>query len=135
MAELLIMARDKDAHPDPYVDVRRLKRGDVLCVKPDGWRWSPRELSNPAWRIVRVAGLPDSIAQTFLNPERGDPLVDRMLRQREAEFDLGHADIPAGVRAKLADDSRATPVVVLSSVVGRRLRKQRERLQDPAVIG
>jgi len=135
MAELLVRVRDKESHPDPYVDVQRSKRGDVIVACPDGWQWSHAERTNPDWRIVRVLGLPDSIAQSFLTPERGDPKVDRMLRRREASFDLDHAELPARVREYLADDSRAQSSIVLSAIIGRKLRKQRVRLVDPAVIG
>lgn len=135
MAELLIRVRDKEASPDPYQDAKRSKRGDVIAVCPDGWAWSHREQTNPEWRIVRILGLPMSVAESFVTPERGDPRVDRMLRRREAEFDFDHADLPQRVREYLADDSRARPSIVLSAIVGRKLRKQRERLQDPAVIG
>lgn len=135
MAELLIRVRDKEAHPDPYVDAKRSKRGDVIAACPDGWKWSHAERTNPDWRIVRILGLPMNIAETFMSPERGDPRVDRMLRRREASFDFDHADLPARVREYLADDSRAQPSIVLSAIVGRKLRKQRARLVDPAVIG
>lgn len=135
MAELLIRVRDKDPHPDPYVDVQRSKRGDVIAACPDGWQWSHKERTNPDWRIVRVLGLPMNIAETFMSPERGDPKVDRMLRRREAAFDLDHAELPARVREYLDDDSRAQPSIVLSAIIGRKLRKQRARLADPAVIG
>ncbi len=135
MAEFLIRVRDKEAHPDPYVDVQRSKRGDVIAVCPDGWAWSHAERTNPGWRIVRVLGVPMAIAETFTTPERGDPKVDRMLRRREAGFDFGHPDLSARVREYLADDSRAQESIVLSAGIGRKLRKQRERLADPAVIG
>ena len=135
MAELLIRVTDKAAHPDPYIDVQRSKRGEVIVACRDGWQWSHREKTNPEWRIVRVPGLPDWFVESLMNPERGDPLVDRMLRRREAEFDLDSPHLPQNVRDYLADDTRAKPSIVISAVLGRKLRKQRERLQDPAVIG
>lgn len=135
MAELLVRIRDKEPHPDPYIDVKRSKRGDVIAVAPDGWRWGRDELRNPDWRIFKIPGLPMDIAQSFLTPERGDPLVEKMLRRREASFDLDSAELPQRVRDFLADDSRSSPAIVISAIVGSKLRKLRQRLADPAVLG
>lgn len=39
---------------DKGVSAFSSKRGDVIAACPDGWNWSPSELSNPDWRIVSV---------------------------------------------------------------------------------
>lgn len=46
--EALIRVADKGVGEDCS------KAGDVISICPDGWPWSPAELSNPDWRIVRV---------------------------------------------------------------------------------
>lgn len=32
----------------------RAKPGDVICVCPDGWAWSPAEREHPGWVIVQI---------------------------------------------------------------------------------
>ena len=51
------------------------KAGDVICICPDGWQWSPAELANPDWRIVRVNIL-QTQADAFLS-RANNPLVKR----------------------------------------------------------
>lgn len=70
MAELLVRVVDK-THPDAAADVGCLKRGDVIAVCPDGWRWGNAELRNPAWRILRVPGAPEAF-DALLSPEVPD---------------------------------------------------------------
>lgn len=51
---------------DKGVAVTCSKRGDVLSACPDGWAWSPEELTNDAWRIVSVNVL-QSTVEAFLS--------------------------------------------------------------------
>lgn len=62
MAELLIRVVDKRSG-SAEADRRLLQRGHVVVVVADGWQWGRGELSDPAWRILRVPGLqPDDLA-------------------------------------------------------------------------
>lgn len=135
MAELLIRVRDKESHPDPYVDVQRSKRGDVIVACPDGWNWSHEERTNPDWRIVRIPGLPQDEVDALVAPESGDRRLNPMLRRRAHSFDLDSADLPKAVRDAVADDKRSKAVVTVSAVIGRRMRKRKPPAVDPAVIG
>lgn len=59
MCEVAIRVLDK-TEPNHPLRAFRSQRGDVIDVRPDGWRWTQRELTSPAWRFVRLPGLPES---------------------------------------------------------------------------
>lgn len=61
------------------------KAGDVIAICPDNWPWSPAELTNPDWRIVRVNIL-QAQADAFL-AKANSPLVVRR-REWRVEFSL-----------------------------------------------
>lgn len=105
MAELLVRVVDK-VNSDPYLDVHCTKRGDVIAVCPDGWRWGSGELNNPAWRIVKLPGVTVSQASVFLGPEiETDPThPNRMRRNRAFKIDVDAlGDMPAGPRLHRRD--------------------------------
>ena len=130
MAEFLIRVQDKLNLDSPFSDVKCLKRGDVVCVCPDGWRWSDRERTLPFWRIVKVPDMMISEAEAFLTPEPGDPVTNKMLQRRAFRFDLSLLD-PAFV----ADDSRKAPFVVTDALNARDAKVLKPAISDPAVIG
>ena len=66
------------------------KAGDVISICPDGWQWSPAELSNPDWRIVRVNIL-QTQADAFLS-RANNPLVKR---RREWTIDFSKLPNPS----------------------------------------
>ena len=54
MAELLIKATDA-VHSDEIEDLRGCyKKGYVVVVKPDGWKWGKEELNKEKFYILRV---------------------------------------------------------------------------------
>lgn len=136
MCELLIRARDK-VNDDPQLDAKCYKRGDVVAVVEDGWQWGRVELASPEWRILQLPNVSVEQAQAFVAEEvEDDPAQpSRMLRRRGWAFDL--EALPAAVRAWLADDSRKTPTrrVNLTAPQILALRKRKQRLRDPDVIG
>lgn len=87
MAELLIRVVDKVNANDADANMRLLKRGDVVDVRPDGWGWSALELSSPWWCLVRVPGASVDDLAVFLSPETGPP-GSKTLRPRANSFDL-----------------------------------------------
>jgi hypothetical protein len=138
MCELLIRVRDK-VNDDPYLDARCFKRGDVVVVVDDDWQWGREELRNPDWRIVRLPNVSTAQAAAFLGEEMDeDPQQpSRALRRRGWSFDLAAASLPAAFRAWLADDSRASPArqINLTAQQLLALRRAKQRLRDPSVIG
>lgn len=104
MAEILL--RIIDSGPD----APHSKRGDAIAICPDGWNWSPRELSNPDWRIVRVVGLSESVELDLITPE---PQVDsadlapKLFRLWKVDVDT---KLPSQVRNFLARARTGTTV-------------------------
>jgi hypothetical protein len=50
-----ILVRVVDKHPVESPDYEASsQRGDVIVVCPNGHPWSPAELTNPDWRIIRA---------------------------------------------------------------------------------
>lgn len=68
MAEVLIQFVDKVPSTDPkYVENYRI--GDVIDIKPDGWGWTPRELTNPSWRVIKLPGIDPALLDVLLGVE------------------------------------------------------------------
>lgn len=76
--EALVWVVDKphnDARQNPY----QYQRGHVIVLRPDGWAWSVRERTDPAWRIIRVAGAPSDF-QELIDSERPELSPDALKR-------------------------------------------------------
>ena len=133
MCELLILALNK-VSPDPYRDSKLYKRGDVICVQPDGWLWGKQELANPLFRIVKVPGVSLEQASAFLGSEHDvDPTnPSRLLQNRAFRIDL---DALPGAAA-LTDQKRKNPLhkVTLTAVQLLTFKIAKEKLADPNVF-
>lgn len=82
--EVLVRVVDKGAALDCS------KRGDVIAICPDGWAWSPAELTNPDWRIVRVPILQTTADALLTTPQpTGGPQV-----QRRREYYVDFSQLP-----------------------------------------
>lgn len=134
MAELLVRVRDK-VSPDPYLNVRLTKRGDVIVVMPDGHDWAADELRNRDWRIVKVPGLSMVEAEAMTVEEPHDPERSRMMLRRWFRLDVDSVDLPQRARQVIADDSRAAPTFDLTLQQLRAAKLQKSPVADPAVIG
>lgn len=137
MAELLVRVVDKTNPDDPYLDAQLTKRGDVICVQPDGWPWGIEELKNPDWRIIKLPGIdPDKLASLLAPEIDADPLKpSRVLQRRAFRLDLDHAALH-GARAVLDDAERAEPAkelaLPLATLLAARVRNP--KLQDPNIF-
>lgn len=139
MCEMLLRVVDKINLNDPYLDVKCLKRGDVVVICDDGWEWGSEDLRNPAWRILKLPNVSKSMAEAFLGPELDtDPAnPSRMLQRRAFKFDVDNASLPLPIKAWLADVSRANPSFTagLSAAQLLSFRAAKPRKQDPNVLG
>jgi len=69
MAELLIKASDT-TNPNPVKDLRGCyKKGDVVVVKPDGWKWGKEELKKEKFYILRVPNKAIEETQYLTQPD------------------------------------------------------------------
>lgn len=137
MAELLVRVVDKTNPDDPYLDAQLTKRGDVICVQPDGWHWGVEERKNPDWRILQLPGIDEDKLASLLAPELdADPQnPSRVLQRRAFRLDLDHAAL-MDARAVLQDSERKEPTktlaLPLATILAARVRKP--RLRDPNVF-
>lgn len=138
MAELLLRVVDK-VGSDLYRNCQCLKRGDVVVVQPDGWKWGNEELTNPDWRILKLPNVTVLQLQQFLS---GEPITDSNrssnTRLRRWYFvDLANAAITGQFRNYLNDATRAnaTFTSAFSFAQFDALRKQKTAVADPQVIG
>lgn len=69
MCEMLVRVVDKRLPLDQGADVTLSKRGDVIVVVPDGWKWSKGELANPDWRILKWPHVSIDEASVLMSPE------------------------------------------------------------------
>lgn len=88
--EALVRIIDRSAAEDDS------KRGDVICVQPDGWAWSEAERTNPDWLIIKVTGLLNTDRDTMHATGRNFP--QGRVRRREWHLDLDNAPLPARFR-------------------------------------
>lgn len=60
-----------------------IRAGEVVFVKPDGWSFGTAELSSTEHKVVRLAGVPETMfasMETSLTPIAGRVLAKRQLR-------------------------------------------------------
>lgn len=137
MCVIVFFVKDR-TNPNPFIDAKCYKRGDVIEVLPDGWQFSPAELSNPEWRILSLPNVTVAQASHLMSGEvDADPLKpSRMLQRRGVKFDLDDVALPAAVKTWLLDDRRTTPIASRAFTAAQFLAfvKQRPRRADPAVL-
>lgn len=138
VCDALIVMHDQ-VNPDPLIDCRRFKRGDMVAVVPDDWPWSEFEKSNPNWRIAKFPLVSVAEAEIFIAAERDlDPAnPSRMLRQRARSINVDSPAVTAATRAWLDDDSRVEPFRTFNFTLAQMvaLSTTKSPLQDPNVMG
>jgi hypothetical protein len=138
--ELLVRVVDKVNPSDPAKNRQLTKRGDVIAAFPDGHQWGTQERANPDWRIIRVSGMTQVEAESFLSPEHPPDLVNRyVLRKRSKKIDLdvlGIAMAQVGIRNDAAIGVLPKQAVLNAGVVRTDTMRQAEVLgPDDNVIG
>ena len=136
MAELLVRVVDKVNTDDPLLDVKCLKRGDVVVVCEDGHPWGHEELANPDWRILHVPDMTVSEASAWLSPERRSHPSENehMLRRRAFAIDLDHHALSEH-RPFLQDHRRRNARHVVAAEAVRTAKHAKAKLEDPTIIG
>lgn len=137
MCELLVRVVDKTNPDDPYLDAQLTKRGDVICIQPDGWPWGREELANPDWRIIKLPGIAAESLAAFTAPEvDNDPAnPSRVLQRRAFRLDLDHA-VLADAASVMADGERKQPAKAMALTAAQiiRARVRKPARVDPNVL-
>lgn len=106
--DILFRTKDKVNQNDETLDVKCLKRGDVVVVVPDDHNWGEQELANPDWRIVKAPNLSEADTADFTDPE-DDFDADPMSQRRKWMIDLDNINLTQEFIDYLNDDTRASP--------------------------
>ena len=107
MAELLLCVQDK-AGFDPKANALTHRPGDVIVVCPDGWGWTPAELNNPDWRLLKMPGLDPSAVRALQ-----DCAIDakgKVLAKRAQNLDITNPALSSLIGVK------GVPVVVQAAL-------------------
>lgn len=141
MAEIIVRVVDHPSTGDFYRDCRRLGRGDVIEVMPDGHGWGVQDQKNPDWRILKFPGVPVSDLLGFLAPQvdTDSKNPSKTLQPRAFKFDLDNPSLPTDLKAVVADSARLeptkTPDVQMASPDVLAFKALKPAIADPAVIG
>ncbi len=129
MPELLVQVIDR-ASPNPLVDCRCYKAGDVIVVCPDGWGWTPAELNSQEWRIISV-DIPMAEAEALVEDETGDQLLNPLLQIRGAGINIDA--LPPQAIAKMRGNRAGT--VTISAAAIRLAKAVKARRQSAQILG
>jgi len=106
--QILIRVKDR---PAPYGQSHSITgRGDVIQTADDSHVWSERELTNPAWRIVKAA-LVQVEADALAANEVDAAGLKLKTHKRQRKINLDHPAIPQAIKDFIADDSRAVQIL------------------------
>jgi hypothetical protein len=97
MMEICVWITDQETGGNPEHDACRHVAGDVIEVLPDGSNWGNEVYKHPGWRIIRVPGLPENIADSLRErqkPHAGQP--SGLLQVRGIHLDIEQLDILEG---------------------------------------
>ena len=106
--DILFRNRDKVNPNDETLDVKCLKRGDIVVVVPDNHNWGKQELINPDWRIIKAPNLSEADTADFTDPE-DDFDTDPMCQRRKWMIDLDNVNLTQEFIDYLNDDTRQQP--------------------------
>lgn len=112
MAIYLVFRTVENIHSDPFIDVKRLRIGEVVQILPADHNFSPAELTNPGWRMVLANNLSIDDAASFVAPEVDDDPQNPnpLLMRRQYKLDLQHPAITKAFKDFFTDDTRRTPI-------------------------
>ena len=66
--ELLIHISGR-INTDAVLNLKLPKIGDIVVAMPDGHDWTPLELSGPDFRVIKVPGMSQALADSLTAPE------------------------------------------------------------------
>lgn len=115
MAELVIRVKDSPLKGDPVFDSKASRRGDVIQVFEDGFIEATCSHEGSAvrthdfWRVLLLPNVPYKVALVLeaMEPAIQPVRANRTTHFRLHTFHLEHPILSPGLRAYLADDTRA----------------------------
>lgn len=113
MGVYIVFMAKENTHPDPFVDVNRLKIDDVIEVLPDIHQFvGTDDFVNTAFRIVHAVNLTIDDCASFVVPEpETDPQNPNPIPQRRGfKLDRTNPGITQAFLDFLNDDTRATQI-------------------------
>lgn len=131
MCQVLLRVKNKVNPDSPELDVKCLKRGDIVTIVEDSHVWSPAELTNPDWRIIDLPNVTVNQALVLTTPETDNidlsPARQRMLQARKYFLDHENISLPAAFINWVRDDTRSQPIRTINLTPAQLLGLQRER--------
>lgn len=109
MAEFLIKAISA-TNPDPVKNERGCyKRGDIVDVRPDGWKWGNEERL-PKFVLVKIPGLDPKAALRFMEAhlDLTNPVEPILLRRRLWNVLVDDAGLPTQIKNALRTTGEVT---------------------------
>lgn len=122
MCEFLFRVYDHSSEPGT-----RLGRGDCVAVCENNWPWTSAELTNPAWRIVKVPDMSVEEAYTYLVEDPGNEELGYLPQRRKYMIDQGRFIYPS-TKAFVDDDTRQVPFLTVSAALLRNVIVERPPL-------
>lgn len=108
MAEALLRVVDK-VNSDFYLNIKCLKRGDVVTICPDGWEWSHEELTNPDWRIIKLPNVSIEALSQLTVPEMPPDSINQYRTLHRRKYRINIDALPNPVKNYINDSSRKNP--------------------------
>ena len=105
LVECLIRVVDK-VGTTSRLDAGLTKNGDVILIKPAGWTWTYRNLTNPDWRICRV-DIPATLIDALLSSETGS-FAHRVNRKHRYRLNIN--SLPNTIKKEILAP-RDTPIL------------------------
>lgn len=137
MAQMLLTVVGQYNPDDPYMDARLPKPGDILAIQTDDAEWGQFELTHPEWRIIVLPSHTAESLQYLLEDEKPTSPGQKMVQYRAFYLNLSAPQLPANLKAYLADNTRAQPKFVVTSgeqaIIN--VLQQKSQRPDPNVIG
>jgi len=97
MAEILIKWEDSGA-------AFNYRKGDVIAICPNGWQWSNAEMTNPAWRIIKLPNIGMSIIEYLTSPDFN---LDGTVKNKRGNL-LDTTKLPGAVRNQINNNQVVT---------------------------
>ncbi len=95
MCEMAVCAISEKSD-DIYTEVKSPKRGDVIIIVENGHNWSPSELADPRWVVLKFPDLTVKEMSYMLSPEPATS-TEQNLKPNTLQFRAWYFDLNARI--------------------------------------